>query len=82
MPKKSAKTKRAHSTKSGKKSGKKSAKKRAAPKSAPAKLPSAEMNEHALTQIYYCAHNAVDALEYRGFAWPEAPKKGKKKKKK
>lgn len=42
-----------------------------------------------MENLYYIAHAAPDALEKRGFGWPEAPKgkkgkgkgKGKKKKK-
>lgn len=40
------------------------------------------MDPPAMENLYYIAHGAVDALEIRGFGWSEAPKKGKKGKKK
>ena len=37
------------------------------------------MDPPAMENLYYIAHGAVDALEVRGFSWPEAPKKKGKK---
>ncbi|XP_064417270.1 small lysine-rich protein 1 [Latimeria chalumnae] len=38
----------------------------------------------AMENVYYIAHNVADCLVFRGFQWPDAPKKkgkrGKKKK--
>lgn len=39
-----------------------------------------------MENLYFIAHDAADALDKRGFGWPDAPKgkkgkKGKKKKK-
>jgi len=33
----------------------------------------------AQENLYYVAHTAADALQLRGFGWPDAPKKKKKK---
>lgn len=45
------------------------------------------MSPAAIVNLYYIAHDAPDALDKRGFGWPDAGKKkgkkgkGKKKKK-
>ena len=70
----------------GRKSGKKSAKSSSkASRASSAKKEETEvdmMNPHAMENLYYIAHGAVDALELRGFGWTGAPKKKKGKKKK
>ena len=72
----------------GRKSGKKSAKSTGkSSRASSAKKEDVEvdmMNPHAMENLYYIAHGAVDALEIRGFGWTAAPKKkkGKKGKKK
>ncbi|KAM8972148.1 small lysine-rich protein 1 [Pelodytes ibericus] len=74
LPKKSAKSKG---------SGKSRAKGK---KSKKTKQPKPEvdiLSPAAMLNAYYISHNAVDCLGFRGFSWPEAPKKkGKKLKKK
>ncbi len=52
----------------------------------PEKKPVDMLDPAAMTNLYYIAHGPVEALEFRGFHWPDAPKKkkggkGKKKKK-
>ncbi|KAI4489640.1 hypothetical protein M0802_010899 [Mischocyttarus mexicanus] len=39
-------------------------------------------NEEAMENAYYTCHNIMDVLKCRGFPWPEAQKKKKKKGKK
>ncbi|XP_030072747.1 small lysine-rich protein 1 [Microcaecilia unicolor] len=34
----------------------------------------------AMLNVYYIAHNAADCLVFRGYPWPGAIKKGKKRK--
>ncbi|XP_078052848.1 uncharacterized protein LOC144478642 [Augochlora pura] len=36
-------------------------------------------NEEAMENAYYTCHNIMDVLKCRGFPWPEAQKKKKKK---
>ncbi|CAK9819856.1 Small lysine-rich protein 1 [Anthophora quadrimaculata] len=37
-------------------------------------------NEEVMENAYYTCHNIMDVLKCRGFPWPEAQKKKKKKK--
>ncbi|XP_062578815.1 small lysine-rich protein 1-like [Saccostrea cucullata] len=79
--------------KSGKKGGKKGGKKSAKSRSQSAKSEKGDksapdiMSPAAMENLYYIAHDAPDALDKRGFGWPDAGKKkgkkgkGKKKKK-
>ncbi|XP_041444381.1 small lysine-rich protein 1-like [Xenopus laevis] len=78
MPTKSAKTKGpGKSSSKGKKKSKKSKKPKAPKPEVDILSPAAMLN------AYYISHNAVDCLGFRGFTWPEAPKKkGKRGKKK
>ncbi|XP_067324504.1 small lysine-rich protein 1 [Anolis sagrei] len=36
----------------------------------------------AMLNLYYIAHNAAAGLEFRGFPWPDSPKRKKGKKRK
>ncbi|XP_036373393.1 small lysine-rich protein 1 [Megalops cyprinoides] len=64
---------------------KKGKRKRSSKRSSSAKSAKREVDifsPAAMENVYYISHNAVDCLEFRGFAWPESKKKGKKGKKK
>ncbi|KAL5013375.1 hypothetical protein ScPMuIL_007645 [Solemya velum] len=77
---KSAK-KSAGKKKGGKKSGKK--KSSSAKLSKPDKPAPDILSPAAMENLYFIAHDAPDALEKRGFGWPDgSKKKGKKGKKK
>ncbi|XP_076861024.1 small lysine-rich protein 1 [Brachyhypopomus gauderio] len=72
---------RSHSARPRKKSVKKQASKK---RSANAKSAQPEvdiLSPAAMENAYYISHNAVDCLEFRGFGWPQAPKKKGKKQK-
>lgn len=76
---------KSHSAKPRKKSDKKRASKRRSASTTCAKPAVDILSPAAMENAYYISHNAVDCLEFRGFGWPQAPKKkgkGVKKKQK
>ncbi|XP_061107843.1 small lysine-rich protein 1 [Conger conger] len=77
MPPKARKSK-SHSAGQAKKGKRKGSTKK---RSASAKSVQKEvdiLSPAAMENAYYISHNAMDCLEFRGFGWPGATKKGKK----
>ncbi|XP_043944774.1 small lysine-rich protein 1 [Protopterus annectens] len=81
MPSKAKGKGRSHSAAGSKKPKKKKSGKK---KSAKQAKPEVDiLSPAAMLNAYYISHNAADCLAFRGFQWPDGPKKkGKKGKKK
>ncbi|XP_076749481.1 small lysine-rich protein 1 [Xylocopa sonorina] len=82
MAKNNGKNEKAKNSKNGKNSngGKNKGTKRSRKSGGRAKFSMDIFNEEAMENAYYTCHNIMDVLRCRGFPWPEAQKKKKKKK--
>ncbi|CAL7950407.1 unnamed protein product [Xylocopa violacea] len=82
MAKNNGKNEKAKNSKNGKNSNgsKNKGTKRSRKSGGRAKFSMDIFNEEAMENAYYTCHNIMDVLRCRGFPWPEAQKKKKKKK--